>query len=78
MTLVVDSSSGGNGSTVTFEEVTVSGSFPEDTKTRRHFCWPVQVVPDAIQENRTVRKKNAVFWDVTPCSSCKSRRFGGT
>jgi hypothetical protein len=22
--------------------------------------------------------KNAVFWDVTPCSSCKNRRFGGT
>jgi hypothetical protein len=22
--------------------------------------------------------KIAVFWDVTPCGSCKSRRFGGT
>jgi hypothetical protein len=22
--------------------------------------------------------KNAVFWDVTLCASCKSRRFGGT
>jgi hypothetical protein len=22
-------------------------------------------------------KKNAVFWDVVPCGSCKSRRFGG-
>jgi hypothetical protein len=22
--------------------------------------------------------KNAVFWDVAPCGSCKSRRFGGT
>jgi hypothetical protein len=21
---------------------------------------------------------NAVFWDVTPCGSCKERRFGGT
>jgi hypothetical protein len=21
--------------------------------------------------------KNVVFWDVTPCSSCKNRRFGG-
>jgi hypothetical protein len=21
--------------------------------------------------------KNAVFWDVTPCGSCKNRRFGG-
>jgi hypothetical protein len=23
-------------------------------------------------------KKNAVFWDVTPCGYCKSQRFGGT
>jgi hypothetical protein len=22
--------------------------------------------------------KNAVFWDVMPCASCKSRSFGGT
>jgi hypothetical protein len=21
--------------------------------------------------------KNDVFWDVTPCGSCKNRRFGG-
>jgi hypothetical protein len=21
--------------------------------------------------------KNAVFWNVPPCSSCKNRRFGG-
>jgi hypothetical protein len=21
---------------------------------------------------------NGVFWDVTPCGSCKNRRFGGT
>jgi hypothetical protein len=25
-----------------------------------------------------VTMKNAVFWDVGPCSSCVSRRFGGT
>jgi hypothetical protein len=26
---------------------------------------------------KTIRQlKNAVFWDVTPCSSCKNRRFG--
>jgi hypothetical protein len=23
-------------------------------------------------------KKNGVFLDVTPCGSCKNRRFGGT
>jgi hypothetical protein len=22
--------------------------------------------------------KNGFFWDVTPCGSCKNRRFGGT
>jgi hypothetical protein len=25
-----------------------------------------------------VTMKNAVFWDVTPCGSCKNRHFGGT
>jgi hypothetical protein len=25
-----------------------------------------------------VTMKNAVFWDVRPCGSCKDRRFGGT
>jgi hypothetical protein len=25
-----------------------------------------------------VTLKNAVFWDVTPCDSCKKRLFGGT
>jgi hypothetical protein len=25
-----------------------------------------------------VTMKNDVFWDVTPCGSCKSRRFRGT
>jgi hypothetical protein len=25
-----------------------------------------------------VTTKNGVLWDVTPCDSCKNRRFGGT
>jgi hypothetical protein len=25
-----------------------------------------------------VTKKNGVFWDLTPCGSCKNGRFGGT
>jgi hypothetical protein len=25
-----------------------------------------------------VPMKNGVFWDVTPCGSCKNRRVGGT
>jgi hypothetical protein len=24
------------------------------------------------------KTKNAVFWDVAPCGSCKNRLFGGT
>jgi hypothetical protein len=24
-----------------------------------------------------VTMKNGVFWDVTPCASCKNRHFGG-
>jgi hypothetical protein len=24
-----------------------------------------------------VTMKNAIFWDITPCGSCKNRRFGG-
>jgi hypothetical protein len=30
---------------------------------------------DAYKHERNL--KNAVFWDVTPCTSCKNRRFGG-
>jgi hypothetical protein len=26
----------------------------------------------------TLAVKNGVFWDVTPCGSCKNRYFGGT
>jgi hypothetical protein len=26
----------------------------------------------------TASMKNGVFWDVTPCASCKNRRFEGT
>jgi hypothetical protein len=31
-----------------------------------------------VREERKLRVKNDVFWDVTPCGSCKNRRFGGT
>jgi hypothetical protein len=26
----------------------------------------------------TIIMKNCIFWDVTPCGSCKNRRLGGT
>jgi hypothetical protein len=31
-----------------------------------------------FEGSAAVTMKNAVFWDVTPCSSCKNRRFEGT
>jgi hypothetical protein len=32
-----------------------------------------------LKEWKVIRNmKNAIFWDVTPCGSCKNRRFGGT
>jgi hypothetical protein len=31
-----------------------------------------------LKDGHRLRVKNAVFWDVTPCGSCKNRRFGGT
>jgi hypothetical protein len=30
-----------------------------------------------FQVSTAVTMKNSVFWNVTPCGSCKSRRFGG-
>jgi hypothetical protein len=30
------------------------------------------------EQGTTLTMKNGVFWVVTPCGSCKHRRFGGT
>jgi hypothetical protein len=30
-----------------------------------------------FEVSTAVTMKNAMFWDVTPCGSCKNRRFGG-
>jgi hypothetical protein len=35
--------------------------------------------PESVSRHYQTRTmKNAVFWDVMPCGSCKNRRFGGT
>jgi hypothetical protein len=42
-------------------------------------CWARR--PDMYLEIwETICKimKNGIFWNVTPCGSCKNRRFGGT
>jgi hypothetical protein len=31
-----------------------------------------------LYRNYRSELKNAVFWDVTPCGSCKNKHFGGT
>jgi hypothetical protein len=31
-----------------------------------------------LGDTRKYLLKNGFFWDVTPCGSCKNRRFGGT
>jgi hypothetical protein len=42
--------------------------------------WPdANIRPRVTFEVFTaVTMQNGVFWDVTPCGSCKNRRFGGT
>jgi hypothetical protein len=30
------------------------------------------------KDHEILSMNNGVFWDVTPCGSCKNRRFGGT
>jgi hypothetical protein len=37
-----------------------------------------QIPTKIIQVRDEILLKNAVFWDVMPCGSCKNRRFGGT
>jgi hypothetical protein len=39
---------------------------------------PIIRVTRISEIGTTLTVKNGVFWDVTPCGSCKNRRFGGT
>jgi hypothetical protein len=36
------------------------------------------IIPVRFKVFTVVAMKNAVFWDVTPCGSCKNIRFRGT
>jgi hypothetical protein len=45
-------------------------------KTEYHSCYLFAVV--RFEVFTAVTMKNGVFWDGTPCGSCKNRRFGGT
>jgi hypothetical protein len=39
--------------------------------------WPFENEM-TINPAKSKAVKNGVFWDVTPCGSCKNQRFGGT
>jgi hypothetical protein len=41
---------------------------------RRHITSPLQSQVVLTE----VTRKNAIYWDVTPCGSCENRRFEGT
>jgi hypothetical protein len=38
----------------------------------------LSVANTAVSSANVAVVKIGVFWDVTPCGSCKNRRFGGT
>jgi hypothetical protein len=43
------------------------------------FQWgPEKENTDTEKLYVSLHMKNGVFWVVTPCGSCKNRRFGGT
>jgi hypothetical protein len=48
----------------------------------RHIMSPLQSSAGKyyvrIEVFTAVTMKNAISWEVTPCGSCKNRRFGGT
>jgi hypothetical protein len=47
---------------------------------RRHVTYPLHSPERYLRFEifSEVTMKNTVFWDVTPCGSCKDQRFGGT
>jgi hypothetical protein len=56
-------------------EVMPSSETPIRTRTHARRYFPKD---GSTQQKGKVEFKNAVFYDVTPCDSCNSRRFGGT
>jgi hypothetical protein len=63
---------------------------PNDLAKRLAFCEEVlgimerdeglskRIIFARFEVFTVVTMKNGVFWDVTPCGSCKNRRSGGT
>jgi hypothetical protein len=49
----------------------------EKVKKKERFWFMKKYDSVRFEVYAAVTMKNAVFWDVTPCSYCKNRRFGG-
>jgi hypothetical protein len=45
---------------------------------RFSWCIASELLPVGFEVFTAVTMKNGVFLGVTPCGSCKNRRFGGT
>jgi hypothetical protein len=41
-------------------------------------CVHAVILTDNRHKGRQNSVNNAIFWDVTPCGSCKNRLFAGT
>jgi hypothetical protein len=59
--------------------------YRSNVRYRRWWDLPAQLITlkdvSLVDENKKqtrIMLKNGVFWVVTPCGSCKNRRFGGT
>jgi hypothetical protein len=61
---------------VVFWDIKPSSYRTGDTLRLRYRAKPVNAKYDS-DVFTAVTMNNAVFWDVTPCCSCKNRRFGG-
>jgi hypothetical protein len=47
-------------------------------QTPKNFPNILKSMKASLHAFTAVTMKNAIFWDVTPCSSCKNRRLVGT
>jgi hypothetical protein len=47
---------------------------PVRTSQETHYVSATE--PSQFEGFTAVTKNNAVLWDVTPCGSCKNRRYG--
>jgi hypothetical protein len=61
---------------------------PTDIWQHWYILWYMQLMLGIVHKKKelyesfevfmAVTMKNGVFWDVTPCGTCKNRRFSGT